>query len=155
MSATPKWLLPSMLALAIGLGVGGAQDYSLIRSTIDGGGGRSAGGRYTVDATIGQPDVGDAGGGRYSLAGGYWGAIHVIQAPEGPRLSIGYDAEGDRFTVSWTLPDDGWVLDSSADLGLGSPWTEIPAEEYQHNDTHRFVVIEATGGRGFFRLRRN
>ena len=52
-----------------------AQQYSIDSQTIDGGGGTSTGGVYSLSGTIGQPDAGTMSGGNYSLAGGFWGAI--------------------------------------------------------------------------------
>jgi hypothetical protein len=52
-----------------------AQSYSIDWFTIDGGGGASTGGVYSVSGTIGQPDAGVMSGGHYSLAGGFWGAF--------------------------------------------------------------------------------
>jgi len=49
--------------------------YDLTHNTIDGGGGRAAGGIYVIDATIGQPDAGSAAGGSYVLRGGFWGGL--------------------------------------------------------------------------------
>ncbi|HWN96366.1 MAG TPA: hypothetical protein VNT99_15150, partial [Methylomirabilota bacterium] len=49
-----------------------AQSYSIDWFTIDGGGGTSTGGVYSVSGTIGQPDAGTMSGGNYSLAGGFW-----------------------------------------------------------------------------------
>ncbi|MCA9243088.1 MAG: hypothetical protein KDA32_03970 [Phycisphaerales bacterium] len=46
--------------------------YEINWFTIDGGGGTSAGGVYTVSGTIGQPDAGIMGGGNYTLSGGFW-----------------------------------------------------------------------------------
>ncbi len=46
--------------------------YDLTWSTIDGGGGRSSGGAYVVEGTIGQPDTGLMSGGSYILSGGFW-----------------------------------------------------------------------------------
>jgi hypothetical protein len=44
--------------------------------TIDGGGGTSAGGSFTLSGTIGQPDVATMSGGSFTLVGGFWsGAI--------------------------------------------------------------------------------
>ena len=52
--------------------------YSIDWSTIDGGGGTSTGGVYSVTGTIGQPDAGPAmAGGNYSLVGGFWSLIAV------------------------------------------------------------------------------
>jgi len=52
-----------------------AQSYSIDRFAIAGGGGPSAGGGFSLNGTIGQPDAGTISGGNYSLAGGFWGAI--------------------------------------------------------------------------------
>jgi len=46
--------------------------YDLTWSTIDGGGGRSTGGTFTLEGTFGQPDAGTMTGGDYVLAGGFW-----------------------------------------------------------------------------------
>ena len=51
-----------------------AQSYSIDWFTLDGGGGASDGGVYSVSGTLGQPDAGTMSGGHYSLAGGFWGA---------------------------------------------------------------------------------
>ena len=52
-----------------------AQPYSINWYTIDGGGGTSTGGAYTLSGTIGQPDAGTMTGGVYTLAGGFWAGI--------------------------------------------------------------------------------
>jgi hypothetical protein len=47
--------------------------YDLTWSTIDGGGGESTGGGFTLTGTIGQPDAGlQLSGGGYTLNGGFW-----------------------------------------------------------------------------------
>ena len=40
--------------------------------TVDGGGGASFGGDYTLEGTIAQPDAGLMTGGDYTLEGGFW-----------------------------------------------------------------------------------
>jgi len=42
--------------------------------TVDGGGGQSIGGSYTVTGTLGQPDTAISSAGPYGLSGGFWGA---------------------------------------------------------------------------------
>ena len=49
-----------------------AQPYSITSSTIDGGGGTSTGGVYSVSGTIGQPDAGYHYEPPYELLGGFW-----------------------------------------------------------------------------------
>jgi hypothetical protein len=51
-------------------------DYSIDWYTIDGGGGTSAGGPYTLTGTIGQPDAADSQGYIFIVLGGFW--------PDGP-----------------------------------------------------------------------
>lgn len=48
--------------------------------TIDGGGGTSTGGSYTLSGTIGQPDAGVLTGGTYELQGGFW-VESIVGAP--------------------------------------------------------------------------
>ena len=57
-----------------------AQNYSIPWYKVAGGGGTSTGGTYPVSGTIGQPDAGGAmSGGNYSLTGGFWSLISVVQ----------------------------------------------------------------------------
>lgn len=51
-------------------------EFSISRYTLDGGGGSSTGGTFSLTGTIGQFDasVQAATGGPYSLSGGFWGA---------------------------------------------------------------------------------
>jgi hypothetical protein len=54
--------------------------YAIPWWTVDGGGGTSQGGAYTLSGTIGQPDAGHPGGGRYSLQGGFWsGSVYPYE----------------------------------------------------------------------------
>ena len=57
-------LLIASLSLAVG-------SYEIAWSTIDGGGGASAGGTYVLHGVAGQPDAGEMSGGAYDLAGGF------------------------------------------------------------------------------------
>jgi hypothetical protein len=63
------------------------QSYSLAWSTIDGGGGTSTGGVYSVSGTIGQPDAGTMNSGDFSVTGGFW-ALYAVQTPGAPWLTI-------------------------------------------------------------------
>src|SRR3989442_1215290 len=57
-----------------------AQNFAIDWFTIDGGGGVSTGGVYSVSGTIGQPDAGVLSGGAYTVVGGFWG-LFAIQTP--------------------------------------------------------------------------
>ncbi len=67
-------------------------DYSISWHTIDGGGGTSSGGQYSLTATIGQHDAGEMAGGDYEMLGGF--------LPGGPLCYVEFD-DFARFTVQW------------------------------------------------------
>jgi hypothetical protein len=52
---------------------GGGGDFTVTRSTIDGGGVMRSGGEgFELSGTIGQPDAGFLAGGDFELTGGFW-----------------------------------------------------------------------------------
>lgn len=55
-----------------------AAPYALDWYTMDGGGGLSSAGDYTLHGTIGQPDAGLTSGGDYALQGGFWGLQFTV-----------------------------------------------------------------------------
>ena len=66
-----------------------AQSYTIDWYKIAGGGGTSTGGTYQVSGTIGQPDASGAmTGGSYTLTGGFWSLISVVQTAGLPSLTI-------------------------------------------------------------------
>ena len=46
--------------------------YDLTWNRVDGGGGTSSGGAFSLSGSIGQPDAGRLSGGTYTLNGGFW-----------------------------------------------------------------------------------
>jgi len=61
-----------VLLAAASLTLAQGNNFTLDWWTVDGGGGVSGNGRYTLQATTGQPDAGEMGNGRYALFSGYW-----------------------------------------------------------------------------------
>lgn len=77
-----------------------AQTYSVDWYKISGGGGTSTNAQYSIDGTVGQPDASDAmTNSQYSLIGGYWAIIQVVQTPGLPRLTLTRNATA--FSISW------------------------------------------------------
>jgi len=61
------------VVLFVGSGRAVAQPFEIMWYTIDGGGGVSTGGSYTLAGTIGQPDAASGlAGGPYTLDPGFW-----------------------------------------------------------------------------------
>ena len=81
-------------------------DYELTWSTIDGGGGVSSGGPYTLTGTIGQPDAAWSSGGQYELLGGFW--------PGGPLCMVDFESFA-RFAELWRLEEAGLPADLDGD----------------------------------------
>ena len=72
-----------------GASLAATEAYDLSWWTVDGGGGASGNGNYTLQATIGQPDAGyQMSGGDYTLAGGFWGAGGEAPEPTGHQLYL-------------------------------------------------------------------
>lgn len=69
-----------------------AGDYSIDWYTIDGGGGLSSGGDFTLTGTTGQPDADWSEGGGYELLGGFW--------PGGPLCIVDFH-DFARFAEHW------------------------------------------------------
>ena len=91
-----------------------AQTYTVDWYKIAAGGGTSTGGSYQVSGTIGQPDASGAmSGGNYSVTGGFWALINVVQTPGAPTLYISH--AGNSVTVSWQNVS-GWSLIQSGNL---------------------------------------
>jgi hypothetical protein len=124
-----------------------AQNYSIDWHTIDGGGGTSAGGGYSISGTIGQPEAGATlTGGSFSLTGGFWS---IVQAPGAPLLTI-YLTTGNRAVVSWPSPSTGFTLQQNGGLNPAS-WT-TPSEAVTDNGTNKFIIVNPPTGNRFYRL---
>jgi hypothetical protein len=137
------WLIPAL---------GFAQSYTIDWYKIAGGGGTSTGGTYQVSGTVGQHDAGDAmTGGNYSLTGGFWSLISVVQMPGVPKLLIVPNGPG-RVQILW--PDaatNSYTLQQNSNLAttnwVTSGYTITPAD-----GTNAITLTPPTGSL-FFRLK--
>jgi hypothetical protein len=116
----PKTWLALIVALAGGAAQ--AQNYSVDWFSLDGGGGISTGGVYSVTGTIGQPDAGVMSGANFTLAGGFWGML--IQTPGAPRLHIVHNPKR-SVTIWWSPATAVFVLQSTDGLWPAS-WAPAP-----------------------------
>ena len=137
-----------MFATAGGLSTS-AQNYSIDWYKISGGGGTSANGQYSLSGTIGQPDASGAmTGGRYSVTGGFWSLISVVQTPGAPNLAIAQS--GNSVIVSW--PDTGsYTLQQNSNLATPAGWTTSGYTVSTANGTNS-ITITRSAGNLFFRL---
>jgi len=98
--------------------------YAIDWFTLDGGGGASSGGRFTLTGTIGQPDTGTLSGSNYTLQGGFWPAILVPSTGGAPTLFI--QLSGARIIILWSSTDPSFSLEQSSTLLPGS-WAPAPS----------------------------
>jgi hypothetical protein len=126
-----------------------AQNYSIDWYKIAGGGGTSTGATYQVTGTIGQPDASGAmTGGNYSLTGGFWSLISVVQTSGAPTLYISHS--GSTVTVYWQ-DVSGWSLQQNGNLSSPSGWSGSGGVTTS-NGTN-YLNISSPTGNLFFRLK--
>jgi hypothetical protein len=139
-------LAPVVVTLLTLMGANG-QGYTVDWYTVDGGGGTSANGLYTVTGTIGQPDAGAMTDGYYRVDSGFWSLI-APGAPLGaPVLTI--TLAGGNVIVEWPVEFSGFGLQGNGVLGTAN-WvylTNAPTEA----DGRWQIALPATG-KQFYRL---
>ncbi len=128
-----------------------AQSYAIDWFTIDGGGGVSTGGVYTVSGTIGQPDAGQMSGGNYTVNGGFWGIIGAVQTPGAPLLSI-FRTSTNTVAVSWPSPSTGWTLQQNTNSVSSVNWSNVTSGIVDDGTTKSLIVNPPSGNR-FYRLK--
>jgi hypothetical protein len=118
--------------------------YPLDWSTVDGGGGTSTNGQYSLSGTLGQHDAGGPmTNGQYSVTGGFWVLPGAVQVEGAPVISIAKGAPG-LAIVSWAPATPGWVLQES--LNLTSGWTNSVSGATNP------ITVPAVPPRKFYRL---
>ena len=141
------------LILILGLlvpAIGFAQQYTIDWHKISGGGGTSTGSVYSVSGTIGQSDASGAmSGGNYSLTGGFWSLISVVQTAGLPTLSVTHS--GNTVTVSWPATGS-YTLQQNGNLAASGGWTTSGYSISTANGTNSITLTSATGNL-FFRLK--
>ena len=126
-----------------------AQSYSIDWFTIDGGGGTSTGGVYSVSGTIGQPEASSAmTGGNYSVTGGFW-SLFAVQTPGAPALRIFLTATN-TAVVAWLAPSPGYMLQSNTNL-VTTNWSGV-TNAVNVVGSENQVIISPPAGNKYFRL---
>lgn len=129
-----------------------SQSYSIDWSTIDGGGGTSTGGVYSVSGTIGQPDAGTTmSGGNYSIDGGFWAIVAAVQTPGAPLISVA--RSGAAVVVSWPSPSTGYILQQNNTVTNAAGWS-TSGYSITDNGTVKSITVSAPSGNLYFRLKK-
>lgn len=138
------FFLFALLIPSLGL----AQSFSIDWYKIAGGGGTSTGATYQVTGTIGQADASGAmTGGNYSLTGGFWSLISIMQTLGAPTLYMSHS--GNMVTVYWQ-DVSGWSLQENSDIALPANWSASGGVTTS-NGTN-YLNIASPAGNLFYRL---
>ena len=113
--------------------------------TIDGGGGASAGGAFSLRGSIGQPDAGEATAGEFKLTGGYWALGPSVHSGNRPMLFITRGAPG-FVVLSWLPAADDFVL-QAANVLASTAWTNV-------SSATNGMSIPASASASFYRLQK-
>jgi hypothetical protein len=126
-----------------------AQDYTVDWYAIDGGGGTSGAGQFTLTGTIGQPGAGDLSGGQFSLKGGVMGMLALVQTVGAPTLRI--QATGtNTIIIAWPASASGFSLQQNSNLANGN-WAAV-TNSVNVVGSENQVVIVPVAGNSFYRL---
>jgi hypothetical protein len=148
-AGTARYLLNALLAAAGFLfSVPVSGQYSLDSFGI-GPGGDSAGGGYSLHATIEDAQVAETiSGGTYSLETGFW-AVTAVPTPGAPRLAI-HSTPTNTVVVSWPASADGFELRQSSSLNPAN-WI-APAEAVKTPGGNKFIIVHPSPGHIYYRL---
>jgi hypothetical protein len=124
--------------------------------TVDGGGGSTSAGEFTLSGTVGQPDAGAlvASGCDFAVFGGYWGQFSDVipNPPERPRLSICF-ASANSLLLSWPGSHPGCCVQKR--LADAQTWDDVNATPVlvgnEYRVTLNFALADAPT---YFRLRK-
>ena len=142
-------IINALLLLTLAITVH-SQNYSIDWYKIAGGGGTSTGATFSVSGTIGQHDASGAmSGGNYSVTGGFWSLISVVQTPGAPTLTITY--LGSNVILSWPTNTTGFVLQSTSNLIPSAVWSGVSPSPVVVN-ARNTVTNPITGAGKFYRL---
>lgn len=147
-----RW--PNGIALLVFLGAilnVNAQEYAIDWHKVAGGGGTSSNGQYVVSGTIGQHDASQQPmtGGNYSLSGGFWSLLSIVQTPGAPLLEITLTSTN-TAVISWPSSATGFSLQQNGNLETAN-WT-APTETISDNGTNKFIIVNPPSGNRFYRL---
>ena len=143
--------VPFLCALATTLGsaaLSAQAQYTIDTFAIDGGGGTSSGGKFTLSGTIGQPAAGTLTGGSYVVQSGFWSILANPEPTDSPLLQI--DLSGSSVILSWPDPYASFHLQESPSL-VSPSWTDVDALP-SSAEGRLEVPRSASGGARYYRL---
>ncbi len=147
-------LSAALLLLLVGRAGSAEQTLRVDKFVLSGGGGESAGGKFGVTGTIGQPE-GDQTlvGGRFGVDPGFWSAIGLVQLPGSPLLQL--RRIDTQVLIVWPLAtiEQGFVIEESASMEPSAIWRKATGS-FRVGGDKVVLTVAARPGLRFFRLKR-
>jgi hypothetical protein len=138
-----------ILGLLLACSISRAQSYSINWYKVAGGGGTSTNGQYSLSGTIGQPDASGAlSGGGYTVVGGFWSLISVVQTPGTPNLAVSHS--GNNVIVAWPATGS-YTLQQNPNVANPAGWVTSSYPITPANGSNSITVTSPSGNL-FFRL---
>ena len=150
MKTNSALLFVTLGGLAAGVFSTRAQDFSVNRDTMAGGGGHSAGGAFVLDGTSGQAAPTLSTGGRFRLQGGFWAAFTGEPTESTPTLRI--QVANNQAVLTWPSPSSGFNLEQTSALPGG--WSTVPGAPVLNPNNENEVVLPLQPDSRYFRLRK-
>ena len=146
-----KHILFTLVAMALITKAALGQSYAIDWFTIDGGGGASAGGGYSLNGSIGQHDATTVtmSGGSYSMTGGFWSLV-AVQTPGAPLLKIFFTATN-TAVISWPSASTGFTVQQQNGQLNPTGWTTAP-QTVADNGTNKYIIVNPPTGTRYYRL---
>jgi hypothetical protein len=125
-----------------------AQEFSIPWFTLNGSGGSSSGGAFSLSSTIAPVASEPLSGGGFTVAGGVWSLAATVVSPDTPLLRVQLTAGG--ILLAWPHPSDGFQLEESPSL-TAPVWSNVAALPSVVG-AEKQVILPAPPGHRFFRL---
>jgi hypothetical protein len=87
---------------------------------------------------------------QYSLTGGFWSVITVVQTPGAPLLTITFNSQLSTVAISWPSSATDFVLQQNSDLNSAN-WINTGLLITTNGMTESVTISPSTGNL-FFRL---
>jgi formylmethanofuran dehydrogenase subunit C len=126
-----------------------AQSYSIDWHAVDGGGGTSSAGQFTVAGTVGQCDEVQMTGGNFSIDDGSWVAFTAVQTLGAPMLRMQLSATN-TIVIAWPANSTGFTLQQNSNLATTN-WVNVSDAPNLVGSENQVVIIP-TAGNNFYRL---
>ena len=106
---------------------------------------------YSLNSTIGQPNVGAQSGGRYSLNAGFWAGVELAQDTAAPPVLRITRAEGGTVAIAWPAASTSYQLQETSSLSPPISWMDL-TQTPMVTGAEKTVLLPDLAGNKFYRL---